>query len=220
MTMPRRAALWGAVLFIIATATSVAALLILNRAALAADPAAAMAAAAGAVTLAVLLMFASATAIILIPVAFFPVLRRHSEAGALGYFALRVFESVAYVMGGVFTVAMLNLARGGGSSDAFALVADLADIAFAAGPTLFFSLSALWLGILFWRSRLVPRWLAGWKALGALLMVVQGGLTLTGPIAPGLETALFMPIAVNEMVLAVWLIAVGFDKAALARLGL
>lgn len=218
MTSPRAIAIWVAGLFIVATAASVASLPLLTPLATAPDPLVAVAGAPSQVVASVLLIFVASAAIIAIPVAFYPLLSRYSQAGALLYFAARIFESVAFLLGGIFTLGMLNAAQAG-NADGFTLARDLGDAAYAAGPTLFFSLSALVLSVLLWGSRLVPRWLSGWKFIGALMMVVQGVLTLAGPLDPTLEATLFMPIAVNEMVLAGWLIVAGFDRKALARLG-
>ena len=219
MTQARKISLWVAGLFVVATVTSVLALVLLDPLTGAGHVVAAVSGAPGRVVAAVMLMFASAAAIIAIPVAFFPLLSRHSAAGALLYFAARVFESVAYLIGGIFTLGLLNAARSGADGATAMVLKDLADIAFATGPTLFFSLGAMVLAVLLWGSHLVPRWLSGWKLLGGALMLVQGVLTLAGPLDPMLETALFMPVAVNEMVLALWLIVKGFEPAALARLG-
>lgn len=215
---PRAIAYWVAGLFVLATVASVASLPLLDPMTGAQDKVAALVGAPNKVVAAVVLIFIASAAIVAIPVVFYPLLARASQAGALLYLAARLFESLAFVLGGIFTIGMLNAAQTG-NLPGLALAQDLSDVAYATGPTLFFSLGALVLAVLLWRSRLVPRWLSGWKFVGALLMVVQGVLTLAGPLEPTLETALFMPIAVNEMVLAVWLVLRGFDPVALARLG-
>jgi len=220
VTYARKVAIWVAVLFIVATATSVAALMLHAPLIETTDTLTAIAAAPGALVAGVVLMFASAAAIIGIPIVFYPLLRRHSETGALMYFTARLFESVAYVLGGVFTLSLLPLARGGadGSAAALAMKA-LAEIAFDAGPTLFFGIGAMVLAVLLLGSRLVPRWLSLWKLVGGAMITLQGVLSLYGPLPAGVEQVLFLPIAVNEMVLAVWLIVRGFDRDAVAALG-
>lgn len=219
MARARRSAFWVAGLFIVATVTSVAALALLSPLTGAEDKAAALAGAPGTVVFSVVMMFVSVAAIVGIPIAFYPVLRGYSVEGALLYLVARMFEGIAYVVGGVFTLGMLNLARAG-TPELIPFAQDLSDIAYGVGPTLFFGLGALVLGLLLWGSRLVPRWLSGWKVIGAAMITVQGVLTLANPLDPTLEMVLFMPIAVNEMVFALWLIVKGFDRNALQRLGI
>lgn len=68
------------------------------------------------------------------------------------------------------------------------------------------------------RSRLVPRWLSGWGLIGAALLLVS---TVYAGFAQEfgfstVNTVLNIPIGLQEMVLAVWLIAKGFNPAAIA----
>ena len=73
-----------------------------------------------------------------------------------------------------------------------------------------FNLSALSYYALFYRSRLVPRWLSGWGMAGVLLLMSACLLALfSGNPVTG-YTLLILPIALQEMVLAVWLLVKGF----------
>ncbi len=81
-------------------------------------------------------------------------------------------------------------------------------------------LGALLYNLIFLRSRLLPRWLAGWGILAILLHLAGCLLALfeiIGPSSP-LQVVLLAPSALQELVLAIWLIAKGFDPAAVARL--
>jgi hypothetical protein len=72
----------------------------------------------------------------------------------------------------------------------------------------------------FYRSRVLARWLTEWGLLGVALGAVAGIIVLfriTGVMSP-LQIALNIPIGVNELVLAVWLIVKGFDAPLPARL--
>ena len=65
----------------------------------------------------------------------------------------------------------------------------------------------------FYRSRLVPRWLSGWGLVGAALMLVAtvySGFTQDFGFTT-VTTVLSIPIGLQEMVLAVWLIVKGFN---------
>ena len=71
---------------------------------------------------------------------------------------------------------------------------------------------------LLYQSKLIPRWLSAWGFIGAPLMLVAGLLPLLINEDPNsmLSTALNIPIALQEMVFAVWLIVKGFNSSAIA----
>jgi len=81
------------------------------------------------------------------------------------------------------------------------------------GGQLIFSLTALILNWALYRSRLVPRLLSGWGLVGVPLMFAGGVLGVFGAIADSSTTAtvLMLPLAVQEMAFAVWLIIKGFN---------
>ena len=68
------------------------------------------------------------------------------------------------------------------------------------------------------RSALVPAWLAAWGLAGAALILVEGVLEMYQLDLPVfVQAVLTAPIAVNEMVLAVWLIVRGFGGPLVAQ---
>jgi hypothetical protein len=73
-----------------------------------------------------------------------------------------------------------------------------------------FSLGALMFYYLFYQSRLIPRWLSIWGLAGAALYLAAPLLDMFGH---GLGV-LMAPLAVAEIVLAVWLIARGLNSPA------
>jgi hypothetical protein len=73
-----------------------------------------------------------------------------------------------------------------------------------------YGIAALILYFVLYQSELVPQWLSVWGLIGAILMLVMGLLRLFGhPVI-----YLAIPIILNELVLAVWLIVVGFKSSA------
>ena len=60
---------------------------------------------------------------------------------------------------------------------------------------------------LFYRSRLVPRWLSGWGMAGVVLLMPACLLALFSDNLVTRYTLLILPIALHEMALAVWLLA-------------
>jgi hypothetical protein len=83
-----------------------------------------------------------------------------------------------------------------------------------------FSLGALIFYYLLYRSNLIPRWISVWGFIAIALHLATGFL-----IVFGLQTAfgtsnlmMNFPIFLQEMVMAVWLIAKGFNQAAITSL--
>ncbi len=68
-----------------------------------------------------------------------------------------------------------------------------------------------------YQSRIVPRFLSVWGLVGAVVLLTAGVLGLYGESSTSTTSVLLtVPIAVNEMVLAAWLIVRGFDRSATA----
>ena len=68
---------------------------------------------------------------------------------------------------------------------------------------------ALILYLVLFQSELAPQWLSVWGLIGATLLLAMGLLRLFG--MPVIYLAI--PLILNEMVLAVWLIFVGFNSS-------
>ena len=81
-----------------------------------------------------------------------------------------------------------------------------------------FAVGTLMYDYLLYRSRLVPRWLSGWGLIGAGLLIVAtvyAGFTQDFGFTT-VNTMLNIPIGLQEMALAVWLIAKGFNPRVIA----
>ncbi len=79
----------------------------------------------------------------------------------------------------------------------------------------FFCVSVFLLNTLLFRSRLVPRWISGWALVAALPYLADSFVVfydLAGESSP-LHAALFAPLALNEMALAIWLLTRGFANS-------
>jgi len=172
------------------------------------------------VTTGVLLEFVAAIASASIAISLYPVLRRYNEGLALGAVGFRLIEGVFDIVGVVCLLSLVTL------SQDFAKVAApdpsfqtsgtvllagyhsasnvAALLAFCIGATLYY--------LVFYQARLVPRWLSGWGLVGTALAMVAGLLGMFGVIGPlsTPQAVLALPIAVQEMVIAVWLIVKGF----------
>jgi hypothetical protein len=163
-----------------------------------------------------------------IAIALYPVLRRYSEGLALGSVGLRIIEGVLYSIGAIAVLSMLTLSRGLGEAGAPAssylqasggLLMAVRSWAGMAGTLAFYPAGLIYY-IMFYRSKLIPRWLSGWGivavAMGfsaSILVVFQVVEPMTTP-----QIVLNLPIFLQEMVLAAWLIVKGFSPSAIASL--
>jgi len=72
-----------------------------------------------------------------------------------------------------------------------------------------YGLGVLILNYVFYQSELIPRWLSGWGLVGGALILAMGFLRMFGrPVF-----LLAIPIILNELVLAGWLIVMGFNSS-------
>lgn len=213
------------VLYIIGTVAGILSLALSQPLRDARDPLAGAAAHANQVIVAALCVVLMCLSLALIPVVLYPVLKRQSEVLALGYVVFRsALETVTSLM---MPIAWLLLVAMGQSSVAGAAAAagfqatgalllkagahsSLAGIVFCLGALMFY-------GVLY-RSRLVPRWISVWGLAALVPYLAAEFLAVFALVQPmsSSATLLYIPLAVQEMVLAVWLIVKGFNAPAVA----
>ncbi len=170
----------------------------------------------------VLLAFIAAISSASIAISLYPTLKEYNGVLALAAVGFRLIEGVLYVVGITGMVGLLALSQdfvkaGAPSSPYFqtqgaVLLAEYHWVNYV-GAVLAFSLGALMYYIIFYQTRLVPRWLSGWGLVGVALLAVAALLVMFGVITPlsASMVVLALPIAVQEMALAVWLIVKGFN---------
>lgn len=174
-----------------------------------------------------LLDLLGAGAFIGLAVVLFSILKKHNESIALGYVAARIIEAVPFIIANTSLLAMLTLSQRYGSAvgaDAtyFLPVGTglraIYDWNQLLGPRVFASLAAVPFYYLLYQSKLLPRWISVWGLIGAPLYLASGLLAIFGLVDPSspLSILLFIPAALLEMVLAVWLIVKGFNSVAIA----
>lgn len=166
-------------------------------------------------------------ALAMIPVIMFPILRKHNEALALGYVVLRGgLEAVGYLATVIswLILAPLNQIYADVLDDAnFQTLNTLLLEVSAIGSvlTIVFCLGALIFYSLLFQTKLVPRWLSGWGLIAIAPYVAAGGfLAMFNALEPftPIHNIMHLPLALQEMVLAVWLIVKGFNSSATAFL--
>ncbi len=215
------------VLYIIGTAAGILSLALTQPLRDAQDLLASVAANTNQVIAAALCVLLMCLSLALVPVVLYPVLKRHNQVLALGYVVVR--GGLETIIGLITPIAWLLLvamsqlhfqgqgAATPGQQTAAALllkpgaVDSIASIVFLLGAAMFYTV--------LYRSRLVPRWLSAWGLAGLLpylaayFLAMFAVLDIMSPTA----TLMYLPLAVQEMVLAVWLIAKGFSSPAVAR---
>jgi len=167
-----------------------------------------------------------AIALAFIPILMFPILKRFNEALAIGYVVFRsALETMTYLLSIISWLLLIPLSNYAQDAASDAGLQELAATLFntqaiSTMVTLTFCISAfLFYGALF-QFRLVPRWLSGWGFLAAIPYIIAGLLPLVGIIEAESSTqvTMFMPLAIQEMVLALWLVIRGFNSKAIAAI--
>ena len=164
-----------------------------------------------------------------IAIGLYPLLKKYNGALALGSVGFRVVENVFVLIGTLSLLSLLTLsqefiAAGAPEASSFqtlgTLLLALRDWQLHVISGLAFSLGVLMYYAILYRSNLIPRWLSGWGVLGAVLALAATVLaSFTRDF--GLEsvhTYLHIPIGLQELVFAVWLIVKGFNPSAIAAL--
>ncbi len=227
MNSNRRFAVVAGVLFIIATVADVISRAVFLQPILSApDYLTGISANEGQVLLGALFLLIGAVAAAGIAIALYPVLRTHNEALVLGSVGFRLIEGAFYLGIVVCLLVLVTASResaNAGTSapsiyEAPAALVMAARDALGQVAVLAFGLGALMYYGVFYRSRLVPRWLSAWGLVAITSVMVSGLLVMLGLVAPMSTPQLVLaaPIALQEMVLAVWLITKGFNPSAVA----
>jgi len=160
-----------------------------------------------------------------IGVMMYPILKKYHEGLALGYVGFRLIESICIIIASVTLLSLLTLSQEytAGTLDVTnyqpigSLLLALQVWSFEIGTLIFLGLGGLFLYYPLYELKLVPRVLSIWGLIGAAFVLLYGVLGLFGLTADSLILNLLaLPIAVQEMVFAVWLIVKGFNSSAIA----
>ena len=158
-----------------------------------------------------------------IAISLYPVLKERNAGLALGSVVFRTLEAAFYMVAVLSLLSLLTLSQQftqAGAADRASLQAAGDSLVIARDhATLLgvfaFSLGAFMYYYLFFQSRLIPRWLSGWGFVAIILMMAACVLALFSDRPVTGYALLYLPIAVQEMVLAVWLIVKGFNPSAI-----
>jgi hypothetical protein len=218
MFAPKTTARIVGVLFIVASATAIAGgslLLPLD------EPGflSATAAAEGQIVSGVLLELVLVLSVVGIAVMIYPILRRWDEGLGMAYIGARTIEAVLLLAASVSGLVVLSLARTSGQPGDTVLALGDSVLAtrewtYLIGSLVALGVSAVILNSVLFRAHLVPGWLSLWGLAGGALILLRGVMEMYGTDLNGLaQGILAAPIAIQEMVFALWLIIKGFDNS-------
>lgn len=156
-----------------------------------------------------------------IPILMYPILSKHNKDLALGSVALGIIAGVFIIIGVIILLLILTLsyefAKVGTSDISYfqslgGLLQTGRDLVNHVATTLAFVLAMLLFNCIFYQTKLVPRWLSVWGIIGSILSIMASLFFMIRFI--GLDVTYMMlniPIAFQQLVLAIWLIVKGFN---------
>jgi hypothetical protein len=176
--------------------------------------------------LGILLEFTMAVAVASIPIIMYPLLRKINQSMALGYVAGRLVEGIMFTVGAICMLALLSYSKGVVQTFAVDTVwtqLGLTLLSIRSAESIFaqfsFSLGSLMFYYMLYKAELIPRWLAGWSLIGAVLFLASAFLVMFGlDSSSSLYIGLNAPGGLGEMIFALWLIIKGFNQSAITTL--
>jgi len=155
----------------------------------------------------------------------FPLLRKYNETIALWHVCFRFLEAVIITIGVISVLSLLTLSRefvAAGAPDtasfqaAGTLLKAIHDWTFVLGPLFMLGINTMMYSYIFYKSKLVPRFISILGMTSSILVFINALLVMFGVVEQlSVWGLMAMPIAANEMILAVWLIVKGFNVSAL-----
>jgi hypothetical protein len=166
----------------------------------------------------------------MIPVMLYPIFKAHNEVLALGALLFRgVLEAALYTASAINMLLLLNVSEIFGTTGATGApnLQTLATLLIGSGDwisqllSFVFCAGTLMICALFYQTRLIPRWLSGWGFIGGVLYFAANFVSMFTPrhAAPDIGSGiglLMIPLAIQEMVFAAWMIVKGFNPSVLA----
>jgi len=150
----------------------------------------------------------------------FPILKQHSERIALGYLTSRIIDAVFLAVYVLFILLQIPLGseylkavvHNTFSLQALSTVSIQANLYAYNIGMIALGLAGLMLNSLFYRAKLVPRWIAVWGLVGyAILVCGMVSEVMGSGLASGVPE---LPGGLWEVFMGVWLIAKGFNASA------
>jgi hypothetical protein len=158
-------------------------------------------------------------------VALYPILKKQNEGMAIGLVASRVLEASTIFAGVAFLLTIVNLKQTGAGTEMLAtghMLVTMYDRIFLIGQSFMPAVNDLLLGIMLYRSRLVPRFLPLIGIIGAFILITGDVAVLFGYVGQhgSISALVAILVALFELLLGIWLIVKGFNTKAVVTLEL
>ncbi|MEC1523873.1 DUF4386 domain-containing protein [Neobacillus niacini] len=159
----------------------------------------------------------------------FPLLRKYNETIALWHVCFRFLEAIIITVGVISVLSLLTLSRefvAAGTPDPSSfhssgiILKAIHDWTFMLGPLFMLGINTVMYSYIFYKTKLVPRFISILGMTGASCVFICSLFVMFG-VFPQISfwgAVLAVPVAANEMILAVWLIVKGFNENAITTL--
>ncbi|MFC1536090.1 DUF4386 domain-containing protein [Candidatus Neomarinimicrobiota bacterium] len=157
----------------------------------------------------------------------YSILKKYNESLAIGFVSFRIIAGIFQLIGVIVLPLFLLLSQEFIKSTTpnllyFQTIGDVLklgrDLANHVGMMLATGLGNLILFYIFYKTKLIPRWLSSWGLIGNILAMLASFLILfrlIDVITPHF-IVLTIPLVLQEIGLAIWLIAKGFNTSTIA----
>lgn len=172
---------------------------------------------------AALFQFVMIIAYLGIALTLYPIVKKFNERLALGFLCFRIIGTVFILIGVILLLLILTISQeyilsGSSNFPMFQLIGKLLqtsrDYVNHIAMIVSLNIGGIMLYLLLFNARLVPRWLSVWGIIGAIITIIASFLImfkLIGIITPE-YMIMNIPIALQELFFAIWLIVKGFDR--------
>ena len=162
-----------------------------------------------------------------IAISLYPVLKKFNPVLALGAVGFRISEGVLRIVSvcvllSIITLSQLFVKAGAPDLPYFQTLYALLYAGYRwvgnVGSLLAFCVGCSLYYIVFYRTKLIPRWLSVWGLVTGVSGIVSCALVSAGliPAAGTVQVLMIVSMLPQELVLAVWLIAKGFNPSVIA----
>ena len=164
-------------------------------------------------------------AILYIAIAFllYPILKTYNERLAIGFLSFRIIAVIFVLIGTLTLLLILKLSQeyvkdNPIGTDSYNSIGDLLktarDLVNHVGMIIMLCISGIMLYIIMIQSGLIPIWLSVWGIFGSVIAILASILVMIKfvQIISPTYMILNLPIALQEIVFAVWLILKGFKQ--------
>ena len=174
----------------------------------------------------ILIEFTGYMGLVFIPLLLYPILKKHNQVLALAYICFRLFEVVLLSVAQITKLSLIGLSQnylnsGGVDTSYFHNMGNsIQSVLFwvDSGGLIYITVFVIGASVLYYelyKTKLIPRWISILGLLSAVALETAS-LMFTYDIFTGeLAVLLMIPLAVQEQLMALWLILKGFNPSAI-----